>query len=264
MGVGRRRSCVVLLLVASAVAVATPAWAHGQVRPGRAAAGTTIDTVLVVPSERDGHGNSRIALAVPPGFTPVSCGSPIGWRCATAEKGFSWERVTGLVAAEDFDLRMQVADAPGTYVLPLSQTYDDNETRTFTGPPGARDEAPLFTVTGTTGVAPAPSASPTTTPRPAAAGASAAASASPASATGAAPTGAASPTPPAATAPEAAAASPRSDAGLGALPAGRRLPPSSSGGGPTALLALGFVALTVLMGAVLLVRRRQGGPRVAP
>ena len=249
-------------MVGSAVALATPAWAHGEVRPGRAAGGTTVAAVLVVPSERDGHRNKRIALALPPGFTPRSCAAPIGWRCTTADKGFSWERVTGLVEAEGFDLSMQVAGTPGTYVLPLSQTYDDDETRTFTGAPGSRDEAPLFTVTGTGGdgsAAPVPStaASPT---RPALASASAVATTS-AAGTGASPRPTSSPAPTPAAEDTTAATSAAPAGGLAALPPGRRLAPPSSGDSPVALIALGFLALTVLAGAVLLVRGRQASDR---
>jgi uncharacterized protein YcnI len=139
-----------VLVVASTALLALPgvAWAHGQLRPGRAGAGVTISTVLVVPSEREGHDNARVALAVPPGFAPTACDAPVGWTCATSERGVSWNRVTGALAAEDFDLTMRVTDTPGTYLFPLSQTYDDGEERTFAGAPGSRDEAPLFTVTG--------------------------------------------------------------------------------------------------------------------
>jgi uncharacterized protein YcnI len=254
-----RHCTVVVLTVATTVVLAAPAWAHGQLRPGRAAAGATIDTVLVVPSERDGHGNSRIALALPPGFTPKSCRSPIGWRCTTQDKGFTWERVTGLVEAEDFDVTMQVATSPGTYVLPLAQTYDDGETRTFTGEPGARDEAPVFTVTGAAGQ---PSPTPQT-PR---------ASSPAAVATQLSPTVTPSKTTPASASPVPAtsssagsvdassSASPASGAGLDALPSGRRLETPSSEDAPVVLVAVGFVALTVLGSAVLLIRRRQAGP----
>jgi uncharacterized protein YcnI len=260
VGVGRRRAGTVLLLVATLVGLAGPAWAHGQVRPGRAAAGATIDTVLVVPSERDGHGNSRIALALPPEFTPRSCRSPVGWRCTTEDKGFTWDRVTGLVEATDFDLTMTVAATAGTYVLPLAQTYDDGETRTFAGGPGTRDEAPLFTVTGTggSGTSPHPTAataahrtaSPTARPSP---------EVSPSTT---------STSPPAATtagrpslAGTAASGGPSSaPGGLGALPAGRRLAPASSGDAPVALIALALVGIVVLGGLVLLVRRRPSPP----
>jgi hypothetical protein len=193
---------------------------------------------------------------LPPGFTPTSCRSPIGWRCTTADKGFSWERVTGLVDAEDFDLTMQVASTPGTYVLPLSQTYDDGETRTFTGAPGTRNEAPLFTVTGAAEATSAPS--PTHAATMHTAGPVPSATAAPTGAASAAGSPKASPSSPS-TSPTVAAVteSQASDSGLDALPAGRRLEPPSSGGGPVALVALGFVALTILAGAILMVRRRQ-------
>jgi hypothetical protein len=146
VGVGRR-PYVAVAVAAGIVALASPAWAHGQLRPGRAAAGSSVDAVLVVPSERNGRGNSAIALALPPAFVPVSCSAPTGWRCSTAAKGFTWERTSGVASAERFDLTMQLAPTAGTYVLPLSQTYDDGQVRTFTGGPGRPDEAPLFTLT---------------------------------------------------------------------------------------------------------------------
>ena len=254
------RRFTVVLLVTTSVTLAAPAWAHGQLRPGRAPVGTTVDTVLVVPSERSDHSSSRIALALPPGFTPKSCRAPIGWRCTTADKGFTWERVTGLVEAEDFDLTMQVATTPGTYTLPLAQTYEDGETRTFTGAPGTRDEAPLFTVTGTAGTSPPPR--PSRTAAPASTGAGPSAFASPSGSVSA--SAGATPVPPttSSTAPTAAASAsdPPAGAGLDALPAGRRLESPSSRDRPIALVALGFVALTVLAGVVLMIRRRQPPP----
>jgi hypothetical protein len=53
---------------------------------------------------------------------------------------------------------MRVGGRAGTYLLPLSQTYDDDETRTFTDAPGSRGEGPVFTVSGATAPVP-PSAS---------------------------------------------------------------------------------------------------------
>ena len=256
-----RRSTLVLLLVGAILAVAGPAWAHGQVRPGRAAAGATIDTVLVVPSERDGHTNSRIALALPPEFTPRSCRAPVGWRCTTADKGFTWERVTGLVEATDFDLTMTVAGTSGTYVLPLAQTYDDGETRTFSGSPGARDEAPLFTVTGKSAGSPSAPASASSTVQRSASPSAAAASAQarPRSTPSASSSVAPAPSTSASAGPASSTAAP-GDGGLGDLPTGRRLAPASSSGPPVALLAVALVGIVVLGALVLLVRRRPGPP----
>lgn len=251
-----------VVVVASAAVVSLPgiAWAHGQLRPGRAAAGATVSTVLVVPSERDGRDNARVALAMPPGFTATACDAPVGWTCATSERGITWSRVTGVVAAEDFDLTMRVSDTAGTYVFPLSQTYDDGEERTFAGAPGSRDEAPLFTVTGggrATAASPpaSPSSRPTTsapsTSRTAAASASATASVA---APSAGPSSASvAPT----TLPSARPSSPA--AGLAGLPPGRRLETESSDSGPAVVIALVFVALTALGVAVLAVRRKGDG-----
>jgi hypothetical protein len=143
-GLARRTALMLVLLLA----LPTPAWAHGQLGPGRATAGTTVSTVLVVPSEREGRTNTAIALALPPEFVPVSCGAPDGWTCTSTRQGFSWRRAAGAGPAERFDLRTLVSGRPGTYVFPLSQTYDDGETRTFVEEPGSRAEGPVFTVSG--------------------------------------------------------------------------------------------------------------------
>ena len=259
---GGRRAAVVLAFAAVVIGTAGPVWAHGQVRPGRAAAGTTLDTVLVVPSERDGHGNARVALALPPEFTPRSCRAPVGWRCTTEDKGFTWDRVTGLVEATDFDLTMTVAATAGTYVLPLAQTYDDGETRTFAGGPGTRDEAPLFTVTGAGGASAAPSPTGATTvhsSRTPSRAATASASATGSGVPSTSPLPGATTAAPAVTA--AGSSAPAPGGGLAALPEGRRLAPASSGGAPVVLIALGLVGLVVLGGLVLLVRRRPPAGR---
>jgi hypothetical protein len=220
-----------------------------------------VSTVLVVPSERDGHGNARIALAVPPDFVPTGCGSPVGWTCATSERGFTWERVTGLVTAEEFDLTMRVSSSAGTYLFPLSQTYDDGEQRAFAGPPASRDEAPVFTVTRSGGAAePSPStatAGPvrTTAPSPAASAGGAVPSRGPSPAGSAATgvTSSAGSAVPSATSSSAAA-------GLADLPVGRRLAAPSSGGSPVAAIALVFVGITGLGVAVLALRNRSARP----
>jgi Domain of unkown function (DUF1775) len=143
-----RRTALVLVMAAAAAAVPSAAWAHGQLRPGRGAAGTTLDTVLVVPSEREGHGNSQIAVALPPGFTAAGCRPATGWTCAVTDKGVVWQRTSGSAAVEEFALTLRVGTERGTYLLPLSQRYDDGETRTFTDAPGSRGEGPVFTVSG--------------------------------------------------------------------------------------------------------------------
>jgi hypothetical protein len=142
------RRAAVLLLAAGLASVPSPAWAHGQLGPGRAASGTTVETVLTVPSEREGRTNSHIALALPPDFTPVTCRGPSGWTCTTTDRGFAWQRTSGSDPAEEFGLTMRVGPRPGTYLLPLSQTYDDSEARRFTDAPGSRTEGPVFTVSG--------------------------------------------------------------------------------------------------------------------
>ena len=149
-----RRTALVLLVAAAVLAVPSAAWAHGQLRPGRAAGGTTVVTVLVVPSEREGRTNSLVALALPPDFTPVTCRAPVGWSCTTTGKGFVWQRTSGSGAVEEFGLTMRVGGRAGTYLLPLLQSYDDGQTRTFTEAPGSRAQGPVFTVSGTAGTSP--------------------------------------------------------------------------------------------------------------
>ena len=144
-----RRTALVLVVLTAVLAVPSAAWAHGQLRPGRAAGGTKVSTVLVVPSEREGRTNSRVALALPPDFTPVACRAPGGWSCTTTGKGFVWQRTSGAGPVEEFGLTMRVDGRAGTYLLPLSQSYDDGETRTFTEAPGSRAQGPVFTVSGT-------------------------------------------------------------------------------------------------------------------
>lgn len=241
---------VVLALPASALA-------HGGLRPGRGVAGATLEATLVVPSEREGRDNAGIALSVPPGFEPVDCRPPVGWTCSADDRGFAWQRLTGVVEARDFELTLTVAGTPGTYTFPLAQTYDDGVTNTFAGAPGSRDEAPVFTVTGATAASRSPAAasprtssaptrslrpSPSVAAVPSAPGASRTATAAPA------PTGSA---PPVASAPSAAAE-------LAQLPPGRRLEPPSGGGRSTVPIALLVVAGTALAGTVLVVRRRRG------
>lgn len=237
--------------------VATPSWAHGQLRPESVAAASTVDLVLEVPSEREGHISTRIALSLPGGLDPQNCRPPLGWTCAVTARAITWERFTG--RAEDFGFTVRVGSRPGTYLLPLVQTYEDGETSDFSGPPDRSDEAPRLVVTG---AAPRASSAPRTT---------APSNEGPASRPGAvAPTvRASSASSPAASSPEAVATSVRrspsavSSATATRSPSPPDRPPAageaSSGRGPgvTVLAALGVVALAALASGWF-VRRRLG------
>jgi len=135
-----------LVVPLSVFGLATPGWAHGQLRPGEVASASTVELVLEVPSEREGHLSTRIALSLPGGLDPQSCRPPLGWTCAATDSAITWDRVTA--AAEDFGFTLRVGARSGTYLLPLVQTYEDGETSDFSGPPGRSDEAPRLVVTG--------------------------------------------------------------------------------------------------------------------
>jgi uncharacterized protein YcnI len=154
----RRRAAVVAVVVGVVLMQPGTAQAHGRLRPDRVAAGATVSTVLAVPTERSAHTSTRVAVALPPGFAATMCQAAQGWSCSTTAGGVVWERATG-GPVEDFALTMRVSHQGGTYVLPVSQTYDDGEVRTFAGGPGTRDEAPVFTVTGGSAAATSPTSS---------------------------------------------------------------------------------------------------------
>lgn len=231
---------------------AAPAWAHGELRPDRVRSGVTADLDLVLPSELPGARTTRVVLAMPVGFTARECVEPVGWTCSVAADAVEWRDLARVRAEVDFFFTATVASAPGTYTLPVEQTYDDGTVRTFAGQPGSPDEAPVLTVTG---AAPAPTRTdPTATRRPTASpgpgvqtrpSATSAPASAPASTTSSGP-GAPSVTRAAAAATTTAFARPSS------LPRGERL--GDPGGGSrsrTAPILLASVLVALLAAAVL-------------
>lgn len=252
-------------LLPAVVLLATPVWGHGELKPGRVAAASTVTLDLFLPSEKEGGRTVGVTLAMPRGFTPRGCSNPVGWTCAVGADVVQWRDVARVDAAVDFFFEVTVAEAPGTYTLPVQQTYADGEVATFAGPPGSADEAPLLTVLRRgASVAPAPTSSaassrpPTLRPRSAApsagsGGPSAPGSTAPSPSRAPASVGAPSAvSSPVASRPAVAVVRP-SD-----LPSGDLLTAASDedGRSPLPWLAAGAVALG---GTVLLVRRASRG-----
>ncbi len=153
----------VLLAAVLVAATATPAWAHGDLTPSTVGPGETTSAVLILPSERDGARTTRVVLAMPSGFTARTCEQDLGWTCSVAADAVEWRDLAGTTDTTHFQLSLTASTAPGTYTLPVQQTYDDGTEAVFAGRPGSKDSAPVMTVTGAT---PTSTSRPIGTPRP--------------------------------------------------------------------------------------------------
>lgn len=249
-----------MLSAVLALGPAGPAWAHGELKPDRVAKGATAQLDLVLPSEIPGSRTTRVVLAMPQGFTARSCEEPVGWTCAVAADAVEWRDVARVRAEVDFLFTATASSTPGTYTLPVEQTYDDGTVNTFAGEPGSDDEAPVLTVTGAAPPATTARPSPTRTAsaRPSATVTSAPSASVPASATAGAPTSGAASSAPATSTPSPVASA-TAFARPSSLPRGELLGGGDDPSGGRLLPVLLAGSLVVLLGAAVASRRSGRG-----
>lgn len=109
--------------------------------------------VLHVPRERgpDVH-NTRIAVAVPQGFTLAGCERTAEFTCTTsggsgdASAVVVWSRQSGSSPDADFAFTVHTPAKAGRYGFKVNQSYDDGTTVRWDGPPGSDFPAAVLQV----------------------------------------------------------------------------------------------------------------------
>ena len=151
--VGRRRAATVLTGALLAL-VPSAAWAHAEfVGQTSAPAGSDQKLTLNVPEEKgpDVH-STRVVFVVPAGFTVSGCDQKPDWGCEVGSGSngrtlVTYIRSSGTNPDGHFSFGVRTPDKAGDYPFPTNQSYSDNTTMRWSGPPGSDNPAPVLKVT---------------------------------------------------------------------------------------------------------------------
>lgn len=148
----RRFAAMLTGVVAAAVPVA--AWAHPTfVSSGSVPKDTPQKLVFNVPEEKgpDIH-NTKVVFAVPAGFRVSGCDQKPKWDCTVAgasggRTAVTFTRTAGNEKDEQFGFGVHTPGQAGDYPIPTNQSYSDNSTVRWSGPPDSETPAPVLKVT---------------------------------------------------------------------------------------------------------------------
>src|SRR5581483_1644514 len=160
MGNRRRMSRRGAARLAAAVAggalacVPAAAWAHAVfMSSGAVPANTDQKLTLNVPEEKGSavH-NAKVVFVVPAGFKVAGCDPKPEWACAVsaASNGrtlVTYTRSSGTDADARFSFGVHTPAQAGDYPFQTNQTYSDNSTVRWDGPPDSDTPAPVLKVT---------------------------------------------------------------------------------------------------------------------
>ena len=154
-GTSRRRARLVAV-VAGGIMAAVPAnaWAHAVfLSSGSVPANSDQKLTLNVPEEKGPSvHNTKIVFVVPSGFSVSGCDPKPQWTCAVsgASNGrtlVAYTRSSGTDADGRFTFGVHTPGQGGDYPFPTNQSYSDNSTVRWDGPPGSDTPAPVLKVT---------------------------------------------------------------------------------------------------------------------
>ena len=143
---------ILVAVAAGAVMAAIPAtaWAHAEFEGGSSApANSDQKLTLNVPEEKGpGVHNTKVVVVVPSGFSVSGCEKP-GWKCEVAPASGGRTTVTFNRESGGPDTRFSFGvrtPGPGEYPFATNQTYSDNSTARWSGPPDSDNPAPVLKV----------------------------------------------------------------------------------------------------------------------
>jgi uncharacterized protein YcnI len=152
---GRRGRAGLVAVAAGAVIAAFPAtaWAHAEfVSNSSVPANSDQKLTLDVPEEKGPtvH-NTKVVFVVPSGFSVSGCDPKPQWKCAVAPASEGRTTVTYTRSSGDdpdgkFSFGVHTP-GPGDYPFATNQTYSDNSTVRWNGPPDSEAPAPVLKVT---------------------------------------------------------------------------------------------------------------------
>ena len=153
---GRRGRASLAAVVVGAVIAAVPgaAWAHAVLLSNTSVpANTDQKLTLNVPEEKGSSiHNAKVVFVVPSGFSVSGCDPKNEWKCAVAPASegrttVTYTRDSGTDADGRFSFGVHTPGQPGDYPIPVNQTYSDNTTVRWNGPPDSDTPAPVLKVT---------------------------------------------------------------------------------------------------------------------
>jgi uncharacterized protein YcnI len=136
-----------------ALAVSSSAWAHAEISPPVAKAGTGQVFTLAVPTEEEGDATTSVELTPPAGFAIDSFVAAPGWKRVVEQTGSGEEatiqRVTwtgGSVPTGEDAVFQFLADptAGKTYEFTVRQTYSSGKVVSWSGPESSDTPAPTI------------------------------------------------------------------------------------------------------------------------
>jgi uncharacterized protein YcnI len=152
----RRRRVRLAAVAAGAVVAAFPAtaWAH-PVFLGSSSVPANSDQKLTldVPEEKGPNvHNTKVVFVVPAGFSVSGCDPKPRWKCAEAPASEGRTTVTYTRSSGDdpearFSFGVRTPGQPGDYPFATNQTYSDDSTVRWNGPPDSETPAPVLKVT---------------------------------------------------------------------------------------------------------------------
>jgi uncharacterized protein YcnI len=151
----RRRRGRLAAAVAGGVVAFVPAaaWAHAVfLSSGTVPANSDQKLTLNVPEEKGPSvHNAKVIFVVPSGFKVAGCDPKPQWSCAVsgASNGrtlVTYTRDSGTDADARFSFGVHTPAQAGDYPFQTNQTYSDNSTVRWDGPPDSDTPAPVLKV----------------------------------------------------------------------------------------------------------------------
>lgn len=128
------------------LAVASAAWAHVEISPGGARAGSTETFAAEVPTEKD-IPTTGVRLKVPEGFEVTDVQSPAGWQGKLEGGSIVWSGgEIGEDEVQEFTFEARTPDEAGEYALKTFQTYQDGSVVEWIGAADSEEPAPVIEV----------------------------------------------------------------------------------------------------------------------
>jgi uncharacterized protein YcnI len=154
---GRRRWARLMVAGLAGVLVAAvpnSAWAHAElVSNGSVPRDSDQKLDFNVPEEKgaDVH-NTKVVFAVPAGFKVAGCEQKPNWNCTVSgasagRTAVTFARTAGNEKDERFSFNVRTPGQGGDYSIPTNQSYSDNSTARWNGPPDSDSPAPVLKVT---------------------------------------------------------------------------------------------------------------------
>ena len=151
----RRRGARLAAVVAGGILAAVPvtAWAHAEFLSNSSVpANSDQKLTLNVPEEKGPNvHNTKVVFVVPAGFSVSGCDQKPQWSCAVsgASNGrtlVTYTRSSGTDADARFTFGVHTPGQGGDYPFQTNQSYSDNSTVRWDGPPDSDTPAPVLKV----------------------------------------------------------------------------------------------------------------------